>query len=266
VQIQQSPIAETVDDDAGVDNDNFITPPHNNVHQQRNMTINNDLVSGVEDGADNAGEATANVEVRRLTPPTIYKSTDKSDWTMLKPNEQGEVVRGWHVAPIPYTGGNNEFTVNMTDMEKSVMKDANGNMRFHKKIDWLLPTIGMQDVPFYKFVLARMQNYMIHIINNEGYKPRFYNPQGGITISADHVARFFLCQLCRGRKKMPSIVDCWSTQESLDAIGTVKEAMPLGSFMDMYHFADDMVEEEGEIWEDSYVDVKHELPRCARHW
>jgi hypothetical protein len=169
VQTQWSPIAKAVlDDDAGVDGDNLITPPRNNVRQQCNMTINNYLVLGVKDGADNAGEAAANVEVRRSTPPTIYKSTDKSDRTMLKPNEQGEVVGGRHIAPILYTGGNNEFTVSMTDVEKSAMKDADGNIHFHKIFDWLLPTIGMQDVPFYEFVLARMQNYMIHIIKNEG--------------------------------------------------------------------------------------------------
>jgi hypothetical protein len=99
----------------------------------------------------------------------------------------------------------------MTDLEKSAMKDADGNIGFHKNFDWLLPTIGMQVVPFYKFDLARMRNYMIHIIKNEGYKPRFYNPQGGITILADHVACFCCCQHCHGRKGMQSIVDCWST-------------------------------------------------------
>ena len=69
--------------------------------------------------------------------------------------------------------------------------------------------------------------------------------------------------------KKNDAVDCWFTQEPLDAIGTVKEAMPLGSYIDMYrciHFADDMAEEEGEIWEDTYTDVKHKLPRSARHW
>jgi hypothetical protein len=68
---------------------------------------------------------------------------------------------------------------------------------------------------------------------------------------------------------MPLIVDCWSTQESLDAISTVKEAIPLGSFQDMYqciHLADDMAEEEGKIWEDTYTNEKNELPRCACHW
>ncbi len=36
---------------------------------------------------------------------------------------------------------------------------------------------------------------MIHIIKNEGYTPRFYNPQGRITITADYVARFFMSTL-----------------------------------------------------------------------
>ncbi len=68
---------------------------------------------------------------------------------------------------------------------------------------------------------------------------------------------------------MPLIVDCWSTQESFDAMSTVKEAILLGSFQDMYqciHLADDMAEEDGKIWEDTYTNEKNELPRCACHW
>jgi hypothetical protein len=172
-----------------------------------NTAINNHLVLGVEDGADNAGKAAANVKVRRVTPQTIYKSTDKLACVMLKPNEKGEMVGGWHIDPIPHTGGYNQFTVNMTNMEEHAMKDADGNICFHKMFHWLLPIIGMKNVPFYEFVLSRMWNYMIHIMKNEGYKPRFYNPQGGITITADHVAHCFGCQLCHGRKGMPLIVN-----------------------------------------------------------
>jgi hypothetical protein len=130
VQIHQSLIVETVDDDdgndvqdAGVEGDNFITPPRNNKHQQCNTTINSDLVLGVKDGADNAGEAAANVKVRRPTP-TIYKCTDWSAWTMHTVNEEGEVVGGWRIAPIPNTRWNNEFKVNRMVAEKNAMKDA----------------------------------------------------------------------------------------------------------------------------------------------
>ncbi len=59
------------------------------------------------------------------------------------------------------------FEVNMMAEEKNAMKDADGSIHFHKKKYWLLSTIGTQNVPFYKFVLARMHNYMIHIIKNE---------------------------------------------------------------------------------------------------
>jgi hypothetical protein len=113
-----------------------------------------------------------------------------------------------------------------------------------------------------------MHNYLIHIIKNEVYKPCHYNPQDGITITADYVAQFFGCQLVRGLKGMPLIIDCWSTRKLLDTIGTVKESIPLGCFQDIYqclHFADNMADEEDKICEDTYTNEKHELPRCACH-
>jgi hypothetical protein len=39
-------------------------------------------------------------------------------------NEEGEVVGGWRIAPIPNTRWNNEFKVNRMVAEKNAMKDA----------------------------------------------------------------------------------------------------------------------------------------------
>jgi hypothetical protein len=67
---------------------------------------------------------------------------------------------------------------------------------------------------------------MKHIIENEGKKEtRFYNRQDGNAITANHLSREI--------KGMLSIADCWSTQESLEGFGTVREAMSLGLFQDV---------------------------------
>jgi hypothetical protein len=50
-------------------------------------------------------------------------------------------------------------------------------------------------------------------------------------------------------KGLPSIDNCWSTHESLDAVGTAKESMPSDAFYDMMqcmHFADDWEDEAGD--------------------
>jgi hypothetical protein len=67
---------------------------------------------------------------------------------------------------------------------------------------------------------------------------------------------------------MPSIVDYWSTREALDMIGTMKEAMPIGTFQDMYTcqlFIDDMDEVDCKEWEDIEANAKHDSMRCAHH-
>ena len=53
-------------------------------------------------------------------------------------------------------------------------------------------------------------------------------------------------------RDFPPIDKTWSTQESLDEIGTVKESMPKDAFRDLYrclHFTDDWDEEESVEWD-----------------
>ena len=67
-------------------------------------------------------------------------------------------------------------------------------------------------------------------------------------------------------RAFPSIDKTWSTRESLDAIGTVKESIPNNAFRDLYlclHFTDDWYEEEGVEWDDIYLDEKHTSPELA---
>jgi hypothetical protein len=154
------------------------------------MTINNYSVLGAKDGTkrecrhnkgnggDNDGNEDGNGNKDDNTN-NLQKYLNPLDWSMHKLNGEGRVIGGRHIKPIPYTGGNELFEVNMTAVEKNAMKDADGNICFHTIFDWLLPTSGMQNVPFIKFVLARMSNYMMHIIKNKGYKPRHNNHKMG---------------------------------------------------------------------------------------
>ena len=44
-----------------------------------------------------------------------------------------------NVNPIPYTDGNEEFSLNITPAEIEAMKDASGDIRFCKLMEHLLP-------------------------------------------------------------------------------------------------------------------------------
>jgi hypothetical protein len=102
-----------------------------------------------------------------------------------------------------------------------MMMDAHGDIHFHKIFEWMLPTF--EGVSFYEFLSARMLNYMLYSIKDNGWTPLYYPPADGKVISADNVARFFGCQLSRSLRGNPSIQRTWSTRESLDAIGTCME-------------------------------------------
>ena len=109
---------------------------------------------------------------------------------------------------------------------------------------------------------------MIFIVRNGLFKPNHFDPFDEKHISADHVAHFFGCQLAWAIKGLPSVNNCWSTCEALDAFGTAKESMPCGAFSDMQqcrHFADDWEEKEGDVWNDYLTDVKVELPTEVAH-
>ena len=109
---------------------------------------------------------------------------------------------------------------------------------------------------------------MVHISITTDWKPKYYDPSNGKIILADHVVRFFGCQSARMLKGFPSIDKTWSTRESLDAIGTVKESMPQDAFKDLYrclHFDDDWEEDEGVDWGDIFTDEQVTSPDAAKH-
>ena len=194
----------------------------------------------------------------------IYRLTDKNDWRKV-----GGRTRARNVAPIPFTGDKEEFTVKISDEELEDLRDDSGDIRFYKVFQWLLPKYD--DQSFWEFLAARMRNYMIHLMRSDGYKPRYYSPGPGKNrvITADHVARFFGCHMGRMLRGFPSIGGTWCTRDTIFAVPPVKESMTQDAYKDIYrcmHFSDDWDEEEDIAWDDVYADNKYEpSPDAAKH-
>ncbi|KAL3765172.1 hypothetical protein ACHAW5_008591 [Stephanodiscus triporus] len=100
---------------------------------------------------------------------------------------------GRTINPVPYTGEAELFGVKLAEGDLEKMRDAHGVIRYHLVFEWLLPTFSEEG--FYEFVAGRMRNYMIHIMKDELFRPSYFDPMDEKYIQADHVARFFGCQL-----------------------------------------------------------------------
>jgi hypothetical protein len=263
------------DDDEEEDNDDyFATPKKRNKpagkqkHKKMKTTINPDLVLGAEFGNEGGADAMIdNEEIGdALAEPKKYLMTDNKDWTMHKGGE------GRRINPVPFTGEAEQFGVKLEEGDLKKMRDGHGMIRLYLVFDWLLPTFngngGFNEDGFYEFVAVRMPIYMMEIMRKQAFRPEHYDPFDEGYTMADHVARFFGCQLVHAIKGLPSVNDCWSTRELLNAIGMAKESMPCGAFSDMQwcmHFADDWDEEDGDVWEDNFVEAKVDSPIDVAH-
>ena len=104
--------------------------------------------------------------------PKLYSLTKSLDWTVLKNGLPGRPI-----APVPYTRGDELFSVKM-DIEKvNGMMDANGNLRYFRIFDNLLPTVC--DKHFYAYLAARVRSYMTYLMVQHNievqrnWKPRY---------------------------------------------------------------------------------------------
>ena len=59
---------------------------------------------------------------------TTYTRKDPADWKEIKGRARGRTVE-----PIPWSGGDEEFSVNITDEELELLKDESGDIRFYKE-------------------------------------------------------------------------------------------------------------------------------------
>ena len=77
----------------------------------------------------------------------------------------GEQSRPHVVEPVAFTGNDEYFSPNISDELLATFKDANGDIRFERVFEWMLPRFGEdEDVEYYDFIAARMRYYMIHIM------------------------------------------------------------------------------------------------------
>ncbi len=76
---------------------------------------------------------------------------------------------GQLIAPIPYTGANKLFGVNMMEAEIKEITDKNGDIRYNINFEWMLTTFG-GGKSFWDFLVAWMQSHMTHLMN-QGWKP-----------------------------------------------------------------------------------------------
>jgi len=241
----------------------------NKTCQLNNTTINPDLVlqsgkrdtdgeegntDGYSGGDDDSNSDNDFFEEKR------YKKMKAKNWTKHTDGRPGREIH-----PIPFGGMAETFRPKVSEEELKGFTDEHGDIRFCRIYEWMLPSFD--GVSFYKFLAARMRNYMLHIIKEKGRVPKYYRPSDKKYILADDVARFFGCQLARSLSGNPSIERCWSIWESLDAIGTCMESMPKNAFEDIYsclHFNDDW--NDGEEWEDdTYTDRKMCSPDDTAH-
>ena len=87
-------------------------------------------------------------------PRTLYRRTDPEDWTVVMEGDFGR-----DVFPIPYSGENEEFDVRITDEELENLKDENGDIRYYKVMDHLLPRFNGELM--WEWLAAQMRNYML---------------------------------------------------------------------------------------------------------
>lgn len=200
---------------------------------RRNTSADNN-----EDDEDNSAEA------------RTYTMTDPDDWTMFDGND----ASGYRTAEsLPYTGGNEEAIVNITPEELEELKDDNGDIRFYKVFLWILARFG-DNQSLFQWQCDRMQNYLVHIMKDDGFKPKYFHPENN-PIKPSHVARMYGAIVANCLYGNRSVEQIWSTREVFDAVEPIKVSMPQDAWKDLarcMHFADDWEEDDDRWTADNY--------------
>ena len=93
------------------------------------------------------------------TETTRYKRTTPEEWdeVVIVNGDSG----GRPIDPIEWEGGDEEFTVKITNKEVEMLKDLDGEIQYEKVFQWCCPRFrDDDDQPLFEFQVARMQNYM----------------------------------------------------------------------------------------------------------
>jgi hypothetical protein len=87
---------------------------------------------------------------------TLYSLTPTEEWSRVDDDEDG----GRSIDPIEWTGGDEDFYINITDVEINTLKDEKGEIWYEKVFEWALPRFGDDQQSLSEFQAARMRNYM----------------------------------------------------------------------------------------------------------
>ncbi|OEU10958.1 hypothetical protein FRACYDRAFT_246059 [Fragilariopsis cylindrus CCMP1102] len=102
-----------------------------------------------------------------------YFRTPPSEWSKVE-LEDGVSEGGRTIDPIEWTGEKEE-PVNITDEEIESLKDSDGEIRYEKVFEWLLPRFGEDNnETLFDWQAARMRNYMRKKEVEDGWKPKYY--------------------------------------------------------------------------------------------
>ncbi|OEU11447.1 hypothetical protein FRACYDRAFT_245186 [Fragilariopsis cylindrus CCMP1102] len=195
-----------------------------------------------------------------------YFRTPPSEWSKVE-LEDGVNEGGRTIDPIEWTGEKEE-PVNITDEEIESLRDSDGEIRFEKVFEWILPRFGDdKDQSLFTWQAARMRNYMRKKVVEDGWKPKYY--QGDDTIQPNHVARFYGSLLAKMLTGSRSINQMFCTREIFNAVPPIQESMPKNALEDMtscLHYSDDWDPMGDGDWDDTYDDPKVVAPpHTARH-
>jgi hypothetical protein len=198
---------------------------------------------------------------------TRYMRSSPEEWTQVQ--EGG----GRSIDPIPWTGAQEEFSVNISDDEVAWLMDGKDEIRFEKVFQWCLPRYGDNDEQtLFEFQADRMRNYIRKRVVQDNQTPKYcykyYNTVDRV-ITADHVARFYGAMMAKMLMGNLSIVQIFSTRDIFDAVPLIQEAMTKNCLEDLtacLHYSDDWEIDDDEDWDDIYPCPQVEVePGIAHH-
>ncbi len=91
-----------------------------------------------------------------------YEKTKKHNWVMHADGQPGRAVES-----IPFSGQKSEFRTKVMTEELARMYNGNSDLCFYRLFEWMLQKFGdVDDILFYEYMVAWMQNYMLHVISS----------------------------------------------------------------------------------------------------
>jgi len=202
------------------------------------------LQFGDEEGAVQQGE-------------THFRKTHHEHWNKI---DEENPAAGRRIDPIPWTGGDKQFSVDIDRDRIEEFKDQRGEIKYEKLFIYALPQFrGREETEdLFTWQAARMRNYMLKIVKDadKPYKPRYYKPNQQKVITNNHVARFYGCLLAKMLSGYPSNEQAFSTRDSFDAVEPIKRAMTLDAMKELtrcLHYGDDWIDEDWADYEDAQV-------------